>query len=147
MRADYGNRKVFWLFAGCWVSFASRVGDLIFGSFCLDHVWWSFTNELWWIRLNCYQFQLRNWSREKINNCSNKRPVDCRVWMQISWIRWHWTFTCFNLPFQDILREKTNHLEQLIKERENVCEEMSAQEVLHQKSLGLVIMTFCDDFF
>jgi len=42
-----------------------------------------------------------------------------------------------SFSLQDILREKTNHIEQLIKERENVSEEMSAQDVLHQKNLGL----------
>lgn len=39
---------------------------------------------------------------------------------------------------QDILREKTNHIEQLMKERETDREEMSAQSVLFQKNISLV---------
>lgn len=42
--------------------------------------------------------------------------------------------------FQDILREKTNHIEQLMKERETDREEMSAQSILFQKTIHMVII-------
>lgn len=69
----------------------------------------------------------------------------------IEWLSFVWLF-CKNLPdenesdekfsfsFQDILREKTNHIEQIMKERENDREEMAAHTILYNKNLALVII-------
>lgn len=43
------------------------------------------------------------------------------------------------------MREKSNHIEQLMKERENDREELMAQTILNQKNILLVIIPtiFC----
>lgn len=43
-----------------------------------------------------------------------------------------------NYLFQDILREKSNHIEKIIKERETDREEMAAQTILFQKNIEQV---------
>jgi hypothetical protein len=42
--------------------------------------------------------------------------------------------------FQDILREKTTHIDQLLKEREVDREDMQTQSMLYQKNSSLVII-------
>lgn len=44
------------------------------------------------------------------------------------------------VSLQDILREKTNHIEQLMKERETDRDEMSAQTALFNKNISLVMI-------
>lgn len=39
---------------------------------------------------------------------------------------------------QDILQEKTNHIERLMKERESDREEMSSQSIIFQNNLTMV---------
>lgn len=50
----------------------------------------------------------------------------------------------FNFYFKDILREKSNHIEQLMKEREQDREESAAQAILFKKNVDLVnILSLC----
>lgn len=45
---------------------------------------------------------------------------------------------------QEILQEKTNHIERLMKERENDREEMSTQSIKFQHQITMVILDiFC----
>lgn len=43
---------------------------------------------------------------------------------------------------QEILQEKTNHIERLMKERENDREEMSTQSIKFQHQITMVILDF-----
>lgn len=50
----------------------------------------------------------------------------------------------FKFYFKDILREKSNHIDQLLKEREQDREEMAGQEILFKKTVDLVnILSLC----
>lgn len=50
----------------------------------------------------------------------------------------------FQFYFKDILREKSNHIEQLMKEREQDREESAGQAILFKKTVDLVnILSLC----
>lgn len=50
----------------------------------------------------------------------------------------------FHFYFKDILREKSNHIEQLMKEREQDREESAGQAILFKKTVDLVnILSLC----